>query len=56
MKCDYCKHQKWMMDDNEMNCLKGHWFGLGPPETDTDEKLWDDCKDFVAGVTPTPKE
>ena len=46
MKCDFCIHQKYILDDNDMNCFKGHWFGLGSPETDVDQTLWDDCKDF----------
>gem|GEM_PF-2944020 len=46
MKCDNCKHQKYFYDDNVVNCLKGHWFGFGDPDTDNDQTLWDDCKDF----------
>ena len=54
MKCDRCTHQKYITDDNAINCSMGHWFGLGTPELNTDESLWDDCVDFDSDEKKTP--
>ena len=46
MKCDYCRHQKFDPEDNQINCLMGHWFGMGEPDAIEDQTLWDNCEDF----------
>ena len=51
MKCDDCKHQKYIAKDNVTNCLMGHWFGFGDPKEDIDQTLWDDCDDYESKTT-----